>query len=125
MEIPAEVQLVIEREVEKAKSKAREEAEKARNQAIGVLAFGVVLLTIASGLGVSQMIKTYSSSAAEQAVKTSMGKEFLVKAERAALEAENYSFRAKRSLNEIEEVNRQAIGRLDPQRCQVILERGA
>lgn len=100
MEIPAEIQLVIEREVAKARDEGRQEAEKARNQAIGVLAFVVLILSIASTLGITQTIKVYSRSAAEAAVKTSMGKEYLATIERAASEAERSSYKITRQAHD-------------------------
>jgi hypothetical protein len=100
MEIPAEVQLAIEREVAKVRNEARQEAEKARNQAIGVLAFIALALSLASALGISQMIKDYSTSAAKKAVQKSTGNNFTIRAERAASDAEISSIKTRQSMEE-------------------------
>ncbi len=83
MDILPEIQLAIEREVTKAKDEARSEAEKARNQSIGVLAFVALVLSLAGALGISQMIKSQAKTAAAEAVRSSIGQGYVEEANRA------------------------------------------
>lgn len=89
--VPAHIELFIEKKFQDARESARIDADRARNQALGILGFVAVLVTILSGIGISEMIKVYS----ERAVRESVGKNYIERARAAALKTEEFASQAR------------------------------